>query len=89
MLFIEDFVNLHINNSTDKEELEKLLIEFIRHEAKISKIDTANLNGKALSKIHEPISSTISKLRDEYGFSPDELYEITEHLEDFESFINN
>jgi hypothetical protein len=68
----------HSRNSEDENDITKLLQEFIDHGKSTAGLDISSLSRADIISLHEPIAKIVEKLRIEYGFSTEELFDISE-----------
>ena len=78
MSSIREIVLQHSRNPEDENEITKLLQDFIDHGKSTAGLDISSLSRAEIISLREPIAKIVEKLRNEYGFSTEELFDISE-----------
>ena len=78
MSSIREIALLHSRNSEEENDITMLLQEFIDHGKSTAELDISSLSRADIISLNEPIAKIVEKLRNEYGFSTEELFDISE-----------
>jgi|GEM_PF-1843382 len=78
MKSFREIILQHAKNSEEENEIAELLEKFIEHENSTAEINLSSLSRAQISSLREPIAETVDRLKNKYGFLPQELLDISE-----------